>query len=385
MSDLQLIFSNLRHAWLRNLLLIVSIVTAYVLFGILMAFDKGYNSGTEITAGRIVTTNKLSFTQPLPISHYRAIASTDGVAAASYASWFGGYYRERRNSLHTLAVDPGSYLEVYADDITLSADERETFLRQRGSILVGETLAKRFGWKTGDQLPLINQQIVRSDGTQVWTFTVAGVFKGATPVVDTNFLYFHYDLLNEVRTNDRDTIGWVVSIPGKEANPTALGERIDQLFAASRDRTTTDTERSFSQTFVAQFGDLAFVTRLILAAAFLSLLVIVSSTTALAVQRRHREIGILKGLGFSHARVFGLIVGESLMVVLMGGAIGLATAGLVVHAAGDSMATIAPGMAVSPRIIMIGLVSMLGLAVLASALPAWQAIRRPTAVVLRRT
>ncbi|MGD1933059.1 MAG: ABC transporter permease [Candidatus Phaeomarinobacter sp.] len=384
MSGMRLILSNIRYAWLRNALLVLSILIAYLLFGALSAFERAYSTSGDTGAGRIITANKISFTQPMPISHFRTMQSVGGVDASSHATWFGGYYREPANRLHTIAVEPHSYLAVYGSDLELSEEEKSSFLSGQGSVLVGAQMAARFGWQVGDQLPIINQQIMRTDGANTWIFTIAGIVSGTAAYVDTSFLYIHYDLLNEARTSDKDTIGWIVTKPASGIDAGALAGDIDRVFATSPDRTTTDSERSFAQTFVAQFGDLALVTMLILAAAFLSLLMIVASTTALAIQQRVREIGILKALGFSHKRVLVLLMGESLIVTLIAGTLGLVLAGYFVRVSANSLVSIAPGISVSAEIAAIGVVSMIVLAIVASAVPAWRAVNATTSTVLRR-
>ena len=163
-----------------------------------------------------------------------------------------------------------------------------------------------------------------------------------------------------------------------------MGQTIDRLFETSADRTTTDSERSFALTFVAQFGDLAFATMLILGAAFFSLLVIVATTTAMAIRQRLRQIGILKAVGFSNGRIFGLFVGESLAVVVLAGIAGLTFAAALVSRSAESLASIAPDMVVSPGIAIAAIVSLLALAVAASAVPTWRALSRSAADVLRR-
>ncbi|MEM7429812.1 MAG: FtsX-like permease family protein [Pseudomonadota bacterium] len=384
MSTFGLVLSSLRHAWLRNVLLMLSVAIAYLLFGVLIAFERAYSSTGDIVTSRMITVNKLSFTEALPISHFGGVRGLESVGEASFAIWFGGYFRERRNALHAIAVDPRSYLAVYGDDLSLRDQEREAFLRERGSILVGASMAERFGWKVGDQVPIINKRLPRRDGAESWSFRIAGIFKGASAIVDTSFIYIHYDLVNEARTKDQNMIGWIVSAPAPGREPGKMGQAIDRLFEATSARTTTDSERSFAQIFVAQFGDLALVTVLILAAAFFSLLVIVASTTALAIRQRARETGILKAIGFSHTRILAQLIGESITVILIAGMAGLFAADLTVRAAEDSMTLIAPGMAVTPWMMVAGLASMLVLAVAASAFPAWQAVSASTANVLRR-
>lgn len=384
MSILKLILSSIMDSWLRNLLLMMSVVIAYTLFGTLFAFERAYSSTNSGGDSRIISANKISFTQPLPLSHFRAVQALENIEATSFAAWFGGFYQEPRNRLHTIAVDPTSYLAVYGDDLSLSEDERASFLGKRNSMLVGEKMAQRFGWRVGDQIPIINQQIARTDGDNSWTFQIAGVVRGATAYVDTNFVYIHYNLLNETRLKGRDTIGWIVTQPSADADPGRLGEEIDELFVTSAQRTTTDSERSFAQTFVAQFGDLALVTVLILGAAFFSLLVIVGSTTTLAIQQRIREVGILKGLGFSHSRILSIFIGESVLVVLFSGMLGLFLANLLVTGAESSLTSIAPGIAVSATMAVVGVLTMLLLAIAASAWPAVRAVNTAAANALRR-
>lgn len=384
MNMLSLILRSIKHAWLRSLLLLLCIIIAYTLFGTLLAFERAYSSSDLTSTNRMITVNKISFTEAMPLSHFRAVKRLESVGEASFATWFGGFYRERRNSLHAIAVDPQTYLAVYSDDLSLTEVEQDTFLQERGSILVGEAMARRFDWKVGDQIPIINPRLARLDGSTTWTFKIAGIFKAASAIVDTNFLYIHYNLVNEARASDQNTIGWIVTMPGAGHNPDDMGQAIDRLFETAPERTTTDTERSFSQIFVAQFGDLALVTIIILGAAFFSLLVIVASTTVLAIQQRAREVGIMKALGFSHLHIMSLLIGESLIVTISAGLTGLAAAAFLVHSASESLTLIAPGMSVSAWMIALGLASMIVLALAASALPAWRTVNLTTASVLRR-
>lgn len=384
MSALGFIGHSLKAAWVRNLALMLAVAIAYALFGMLAAFYLAYGSSGDGNPDRMITTSKTGFSQPLPISHFRQVQQIDEVGTASIASWFGGYYREPRNSLHAIAVDPASYLEVYGDDIRIEPEVRESFLSDRTAMMVGRSMAERFGWRSGDQVSIINERIARADGDPAWSFRIAGVFEGATEQIDTSFLYIHYDHFNEARARNQNTLGWIVSTPAPGVDPIDMGQAIDEFFATTADRTTTDTERSFSQAFVAQFGNLAFVTLLILGAALVSLFMIVASTTALAIRRRGPDIGILKGVGFSHLRIIGFVVGESVLIVLVAGCIGLALAGAMISGSAENFASIAPGIAVTPEISALGVLSMVALAICASAWPAWRSANSDTVTMLRR-
>ncbi|MEM9331772.1 MAG: FtsX-like permease family protein [Pseudomonadota bacterium] len=384
MTTLGLILNSIKSTWIRNAALMLSIAIAYTLFGVLVAFYLAYGSTGDDNSDRMITTSKTGFSQPLPISHFRQIQQIEEVGSASYAAWFGGYYREPRNYLHAIAVDPVSYLGVYGNDIEVDQSARQSFLSDKSAILVGRSMAERFGWQQGDQISLINRRIARVDGEQSWSFTIAGVFKGATEQIDTSFLYIHYDRLNQARARNRDSIGWMISRPSQGVSATNLAQKIDAFFSTASERTTTDTERSFSQAFVAQFGDLAFVTVLVIGAALVSLLMIVASTTALAIQRRSQDIGILKALGFSHNRILGLFIGESISIATISGFAGLLLASRLLESSADSFTSIAPGIAVTPAIYAIGTISMLVLGIVASFWPTWRAINSDTVTMLRR-
>src|SRR5207302_2397302 len=92
MNDLVLIRKNLFRKKLRASLMIVSIVTAFAIFGVLGSFERGLNQGQEVAAAdRLVVVNKINFTQPLPISYFNRVRAMDGVQQVTHANWFGGY------------------------------------------------------------------------------------------------------------------------------------------------------------------------------------------------------------------------------------------------------------------------------------------------------
>ena len=89
---------------------------------------------------------------------------------------------------------------------------------------------------------------------------------------------------------------------------------------------------------------------LVVGAAFVTILMIVGNTMALSIRERTREIGVLKTLGFSGLRILAMVLGESVLLAPLGGIPGLAIAALIAMALRTSLASIAPGFAVSPAI-----------------------------------
>ena len=168
-------------------------------------------------------------------------------------------------------------------------------------------------------------------------------------------------------------------------------ERIDPvLFYMSRDyvgdtaETSTDTEKAFGKAFAAQFGNIALIVFLVVGAAFVTILMIVGNTMALSIRERTREIGVLKTLGFSGPRILAMVLGESVLLALLGGVPGLAIAALVAAALRNSLANVAPAFAVSPAIALQGLALMIALGLITGIIPALNAMRLKIATALGR-
>lgn len=384
MIRLALIFGNLLRARMRSCLLLLSVFIAFMLFGVLTAFERAYSSGGDIDRGRMIAVNKISFTQPLPQSFFQRVQAVEGISAVTHATWFGAYYQQPRNSLHAMAIEPESFLHVYREDILLSEQQRQAFLQQRSGILIGKTLAEKWSWKEGDIIPVMSNRIAKMDGSFAWEFTVSAIFTAANAQIDTNFMYLHFDYLNEARREGKYSIGALIFEPEAGIAGDVLGQRVDRFFASEVVSTTTDTEKSFNRSFIAQFGDLAQVILLVTAAAFSSLLLILGNTLMLAVRERTREIGVLKALGFSGYQILGFILTETLIIAVVGGSSGLAMAAYLVKMGRQSLGQIAPGMAVNAEIWGIGVLLMFAVTLIAGLIPAVSAMKLNTAVALGR-
>ena len=383
MNDLSLIGRNLFRRKLRTALMVASILIGFAIFGVLAAFDAAFKGGEDMAAAdRLVVVNKINFTQPLPISYRARIAAVEGVRQVFYASWFGGYYQDPKNLFAAFAVEPQSYLDVYADLIAVSPEARRAFLANRTGTLVGEAMAKKWGWKIGDHIPISSNIYSKKDGSHSWDMTVVGIISPVSPRVDTNFIVFQYDYLNETRTFDRDNIGWLGLITANSSINERVSKTIDQMFANSPYETTTDTEKAFNKGFAAQFGNIALIVKLVVGAAFVTILMIVGNTMAMAIRERTREIGVLKTLGFPNGRILRLVLGESLFLAVLGGAPGLALAIAFTTVVRGYTAGVLPALIVSPGICAIGVALMIGLGLATGTIPAITAMRINIAVAL---
>jgi len=385
-NDFDLVRKNLFRRKLRAALMIVSILIAFMIFGVLAGFYRAFTAGEDrAAADRLITVNKINFTQPMPIAYFNRVRAVDGVRQVTHANWFGGYYQDPKNFLMTLAIEPATYFDVYRSELDVRPEQLQAFISDRSSAVIGESMARKWGWKVGDRVPVASNIFTqRSNGSHTWDFTIAGIVKGKAEQVSTDFLLFQYAYFDETRTFGKDTIGWLILQTNSPENNDRVAKTIDAMFANSTAETSTDTEKAFGKAFAAQFGNIALIVFLVVGAAFVTILMIVGNTMALSIRERTREIGVLKTLGFSGPRILRMVLGESVLLALLGGLPGLAIAALITIALRASLANIAPAFAVSPVIALEGIALMIALGLFTGVIPALNAMRLKIATALGR-
>jgi putative ABC transport system permease protein len=385
MNDLSLIRKNLFRKRLRAALMIVSIFFAFAIFGVLGAFLRAFYAGQDLAqADRLVVVNKINFTQPLPISYFSRIKGVDGVRQVSHANWFGGYYQDPKNFTVVFAVDPPTYVDIIQDLIELTPEEKQAFIRTRTGAVVGEALARKWGWKVGDRVPMGSNIFTQKNGSHTWDMDIVAIAKPASPRVDTNFMMFQYQYFDETRSFGKDTIGWLLLTTDSPAVNDRVINTIDQMFANSPYETATDTEKAFNKAFIAQLGNIALIVGLVVGAAFVTILMVVGNTMAMSVRERTREIGVLKTLGFPRARILRLLLGESVLLALLGGVPGMLAAFAVTLALRESISNFVPGLTVTADIYIVALLLMLALGFVTGIIPAVNAMRLRIATALGR-
>jgi putative ABC transport system permease protein len=385
MNDLTLVRKNLFRKKLRAWLMIISIFTAFAIFGALTSFWQALNAGQDVAdSDRLVVVNKINFTQPLPIAYFDRVRAVSGVRQVTYIDWFGGYYQDPRNSLVVMAVEPATYMGLYGNDIDISPEAQQAFKRERTGALVGAAMAKKWGWKIGDHVPITSQIFTQKSGSHTWEFDIVGIFSGKKPQVDTNYMVFQHDYFDETRSFGKDFIGWMALRTASPSLNDGVIKAIDQMFVNSSYETATDTEKAFSKAFVAQFGNIGLIIVLVVGAAFVTILMIVGNTMALSVRERTREIGVFKTLGFSSGRILRLVLGESMLLAFIGGLPGLGLGVMFIVVMRNSLTGTLPSVGAAPEIILAGVALMLVLGLVTGLIPALAAMRLKIAAALGR-
>jgi len=384
MKFLPLILANLRRRKLRTLFTLASITIAFLLYGLLAAVKNGFEAGVELAgADRLITIHKVSLVQPLPKSYQAQIAAIPGVSAVTHSTWFGGYFQDARSPMQMFPVEPEVYLQIYPEYL-LPDEDRKRWLNDRAGLIAGRAIAERFGWRVGDRVPIRSDIYAREGNNFTWEFVVDGIFDHRDASGDTSSVMFHYDYFDEARINGKGTIGWYILKIGDPARSSEIAGEVDALFANSSAPTRTGTEKAFIQSFARQAGDIGAIVTSIGIAVFFTMLLVSANTMAQAVRERTKELAVMKTLGFGDGRVLALVLGESLLLTVAGGALGIALAAIVVGRTGQFLSQYLQSFILTGSALATAVVLMVLLGLVSGALPAIRASRLRIADALAR-
>lgn len=372
MKYLPLILGALLRRRTRTLFTLLSVIAAFLLFGLLDSVRGAFASVGNNIAGvdRLVTVSKVSFIMPLPKSLLTRIEAIPGVAQVTYASWFGGIYQDRKNFFPNFAVT-ANYLDLYPE-WRLTSAERKAFRKIRTGAVVGERLARRFNWKLGDKIPLQATIFPQKSGANTWTFDLVGIFHQDDPKLQgqEQQLFFNWDYFDEARAFGNGDVGWYVTRIADRDAAVGIAQTIDRLSENSDHETKTQTEKAFQTSFVSQFGDIALIVSAIMGAVFFTLVLLTGNTMAQAVRERIPELAILKTIGFSGRSILLLVLVESVLLMALGGGIGMLLAAAAVSALNVSFGGQLPLLPVGAQIWLHGLILMILTGLIVGAWPA---------------
>ena len=330
MKYLHLIWAALFRRKTRTILTLLSIIMAFLLFGMLDAVRISFAEAGQSANGaeRLQTGARLSFIQTLPKSLTEKIAAVPGVKDVAFANWFGGAYQDPHNQVFTFAVSD-NYLDVYPE-VIVSAEDRKAFADDLNGILAGEMLIKKYGWKIGDTIPLQSQIFPNQEGSKNWSFKLVGVMSSKDGrAFQSGMIILHWKKFDETTPYNQGEVGWYVSRVTDVNQADRIARDIDALSANSDHETKTQTEQAATRNWIKQMADIGLIVTSIMGAVFFTLVLLTGNTMMQAVRERTNELAVLKTMGFSNHKVLGLVLGESVLLLLLGGAIGLALVSVI--------------------------------------------------------
>jgi len=154
---------------------------------------------------------------------------------------------------------------------------------------------------------------------------------------------------------------------------------VDREFETTPFQTKSESEQAFTLSFLAFVGNLKLFIMAIFGAVTFTILLVSGNTISMSVRERIREVGILKTLGFTPGAILGIVLGESAVISIIGGAIGcLLAAGmcyLVAHSPGSMFLPALKTLGVTPLVGLLSVGAALFIGLFSSFVPAWSASR----------
>jgi putative ABC transport system permease protein len=378
MKYLHLVWASLFRRKTRTILTLVSIIAAFLLFGLLDAVRTSFNQAGQSANGaqRLQTGSRLSFIQTLPQSLQAQMEALPGVKMVTYANWFGGAYQDPHNQVFSFAVPP-SYLDAYPE-MSVTEAERKAFNETRTGVLVGEGLMERFKWKVGQRIPMQSTIFPDKSGSKNWTFDIVGVIHSTdkkTAGFYNQMMLLQWKYFDDTTPYNRGTVGWYVTRVTDVNQADRVAKAIDALSANSDHETRTLSEQAATAAWMKQVADIGLIAGSIMGAVFFTLLLLSGNTMMQAVRERTSELAVLKTIGFSSRSVLAMVLAESVLLLLIGGVVGMLVASALIPAVnqGSSGMLVLPSVGKESWILGIGLMALIGAAV--GALPAWNAMR----------
>ena len=386
MSGMGLMWANLFRRKTRTFLTLFSLLVAFLLFVLLRAVAAPFAGGGLSVDGadRLVVTSKYSIIDLLPLSQLAEIQRVPGVEAVTHQTWFGGNYQDPANFFPKYPVEPRAYFDMYPE-FAIDPAQLDAFENTRTGIVVEEGMLARFGWSIGDRIPIEGDIWALKDGSRLWQFDLVGTYRHRDPTeMAPVALLMHYDYFDEARSFEEGTAGWyTVRVSDPEQAP-AISGAIDALFENSPSPTKTSTEAEFARSFAAQIGDIALMATGILSAVFFTILLLTANTMSQSLRERIPELAVLKTVGFSDARTSLLVIGESVLLCLIGALLGVGLGALMLPAASSATMQFMGPVSMSVDILVQSVVLAVVLGLVVGALPALTAQRLRIVDALRR-
>jgi putative ABC transport system permease protein len=377
-----LIFRNVLRSRRRSILTLASTAVSLALLALLIALYQGFfydEPASPSEAMRLICRHRVSLTNPLPASHFARIKSIPGVDNVSAWTWFQGVYKEPKDFFARFAVDADIIFDI-RKDWTIAPDQLTAFKRGRTTCVIGDKLAKKYNMKLGD--PIV---IVGDIYNVTLELTLAGIiFENPT---NSDCLLFHREYLTELlpaTSSQRDSVGTYIILAKTPDDVPRISRAVDTMFENSPYPTRTESEKEFGRSFLAFMGNIKLFLAAICSAVTFTILLVSANTIAMSVRERTREMAILRTLGYTPSEILQLVLGEAVIISVLGGIVGLGLGWLLAKALASGSAAFGfQGIKWQAAVIVLVIAAIIG--VLAALVPARVASRKNVVQSLRFT
>lgn len=371
MRYLPLVWSGIWRKPGRTILILLQVSVAFALFGVLQGLKSGVEHLiAEARADLLIVHSRVGFfAAALPLGMLEQIKSIPGVKVVDPVELFGGTYQKPTQRVGIVALRPDDdWLSAFT--FTVAPDYVADFRKTRTGALVRAELAKKYGWKIGDHIPL-RTNIAQLNGSKDWVFDVVGTFTDSDIGSGPENILINFAYLDEARLVGKGSVQHYNVAVSDPKLAVTVADEIDRRSANSPNETRTESLREMAQSQMQSIGDLNFLIRSIVGAVLVALLFATSTMMMQSVRERTPELAVLKTVGFTNAAVFALVLAEALVMCISAAALGVALATLAFPYASKFV----QGLSMPWVIVVAGLSYAVLVALISAAVPAVQAAR----------
>jgi putative ABC transport system permease protein len=369
MKYLPLVLAELWRKPLRTTFTTLALVVAFVLFGLL----RGINAGFDI----LIANSRMDrlyvgtrYGAPLPMADKAQIAQMPGVKAVTAQAYMGGTVGGDPKRQFFVGLCDDGFFDFFSQFNATPAQVAE-MRGKRTAFIISRTSANDWGFKVGDRVTM-KSPIAKKDGRTEWEFDLVAIVDSQTTPFGISVGNLEY--LNEERAAGKDMADQFLVIMSDPNLSVGTAKAIDDRYLNSGAPTFSVVERLIRENNQGDNSVVTMVNAIVLSTLF-ALLLMTSNSMMQSFRERVPEFGTLKTLGFSDRQVLGLVLAEAVIQCLVGAAVGLTIARLLVPYVKKLLSGPAVLMAVPWSLVGLGLVVAFLVALVSAAVPAWRASR----------
>lgn len=388
MTIAYVLMQNLRRNPLRSALTAVAFALPMAVFvaaiSMVVAMIRiGQDNAQEL---RLATHHKTTIINMLPGGTRSKIEGMDPNKARLRAvcgmRWFGGKIPNSQTVIQSLAADPDTFPIVYSD-AQMTPSDIEAWQKDKQACVIGYGISENNNWRVGSRITL-------KSSVPPYLELEFHVVKVMPTPSRSQVLYFRRDFLSESLKSADATgyadcnIFWI-----KCANIDAmhsLQDQIDSAFANSPNETKSEDENAFMAGFMQATGNIPGLMQAMAIVVVVIIALVAGNTMMMSFRERTKELAVFKAIGFPSRRIFGIVLGESVILAVVGALIGVIPTTIVLTIFPVRKLGFLPiaSLEVSWRAIFVSLGIALAVGLAAGLWPAYQALKLNTVNALRR-
>ncbi|MBU4340166.1 MAG: ABC transporter permease [Euryarchaeota archaeon] len=375
MNNFDLILRNITHRKMRTGLTVfgiaLGIFAIMVMGGMSEYFDRHANRGLDLMSDKIyIVPESGFFGGGLVDSMVSKVRRIPGVYDAYGLLWMP-YDMESLGMFGAFVVG----IEPEKQELTLKEIKltQGRFLVPGDSYraVVGSNVARQYGLNLGDELEIKSKKVQRASTiTSVRNFTVVGIME----FTSTDFDYIidiPLDIAKKFYQMD-DQLTYIWAVPEEGVDADDLSRRIE--LGVEKIKTISPQELRKQSEQVLMVMNLITISAALLAAIIGGLSVM--NTMLMSVSERTREFGLMKAMGAEVRDILLLTMGESALMGVLGGIIGVVGGSIFIYFMNEYLASMGTVLfAVTYRLVAVSFIFATFLGTVSGILPAYRAAK----------